>query len=246
MSTSFQKYYINKDIIYDYECSHNNRKKLYNRYCKTCKKNICNWCKGHDNHNVINFDSIEPNEETFDKFEKQLIHMKSIGDELNKKYLKIFQVKEKIDRISNLINEVYEQLKNYTNEFESHLKFNSTIFNSYKKDKRNYYILSNFSKLDFDSEAKYLDNLDKNQNIYRAESLVNLYDDNKNTNYKLDGKTEFSENGFSSQIEVNQILVKERSQIIRPLKNKINLLKHQMEKKKKICGYQKNIVKIGD
>jgi len=227
MSTSFQKYYINKDIIYDYECSHNNRKKLYNRYCKTCKKNICNWCKGHDNHNIINLDSIEPNEETYDKFEKQLMHMKSIGDELNKKYLKIFKAKENINRISKLINEVYEQLKNYTNEFESHLKFNSTIFNSYKKDKRNYYILSNFSKLDFTSESKYLDNLDKNQNIYKAESLANLYDDNKNTNYKLNGKSEFSENGFSSQIEMNQILVKERSQIILEYENKLEKLKEK-------------------
>ena len=134
---------------------HNNRKKPYNKYCRTCKKNICNWCKGHEKHNIIRFDSIEPDEDLFNKFEKKLVNMQSIGDELNKKYLKIFQAKENIEIISCLINEVHEQLKNYTNEFESHFKFNSVIFNCYKKEKMNFYILSNFIKFDFTSEAKY-------------------------------------------------------------------------------------------
>jgi hypothetical protein len=223
MSTSFQKYYINQNLINDFECLHNTRKKLYNKYCKTCNKNICNWCKGHENHKMINLDSIEPDEEMYENFEKQLMHMKSIGDELNKKYLLIFQAKENIDKISKLINEVYDQLKNYTNEFESHYKFNSVIFNCYKKDKRNYYILSNFNKLDFTTEEKYLDNLEKNKNINKVEYISTFYDDNKN--YKINGKLDIKENEFFNQIELKKILRKERTQIISEYEDKIEKLK---------------------
>ena len=226
---SFQKYSINNDLIYDFECLHNKRKRPYNKYCMTCKKNICSWCKDHENHKIISFDSIEPDEEMFNKYENQLVKMQSIKDELNKRYLRIVQAKENIEKISKLINDVHEQLKNLSNEYESHLKFNSVIFNSYKNEKMNFYILSNFKKLDFTSEANYLDNLLKNTNINKAEYIANLFDDNKNN--KINGKSALEED--FNQLEINKNLIKKNTQIIKEYEEKIKQLNDQNSQLKK-------------
>ena len=226
---SFQKYSINNDLIYDFECLHNKRKRPYNKYCMTCKKNICSWCKDHENHKIISFDSIEPDEEMFNKYENQLVKMQSIKDELNKRKLKIVQTKENNEKISKLINDVHEQLKNLSNEYESHLKFNSVIFNSYKNEKMNFYILSNFKKLDFTSEANYLDNLLKNTNINKAEYIANLFDDNKNN--MINGKSALEED--FNQLEINKNLIKKNTQIIKEYEEKIKQLNDQNSQLKK-------------
>ena len=43
-----QNYLIDYSLINDIECEHNNKKRTYNKFCLTCKKNICSWCKGHE------------------------------------------------------------------------------------------------------------------------------------------------------------------------------------------------------
>ena len=58
-------YSIDEELINDIECKHNNKKKPYIKFCLSCEKNICNWCKGHENHQIIDFDSIEPDQEKF-------------------------------------------------------------------------------------------------------------------------------------------------------------------------------------
>ena len=58
-------YILNKQLINNFECKHNNKKNPYNRYCFSCRKDICNWCKGHENHKLVSLESIEPNQEKY-------------------------------------------------------------------------------------------------------------------------------------------------------------------------------------
>ena len=97
-------YIINEQLLNETQCQHKLKKQLFNKYCETCKKNICNWCKGHNNHQTIELDSIEPNEEKFEEIENSIKQMKSIKKEIDEKYSKLDNFFEKI---SNLINDAY-------------------------------------------------------------------------------------------------------------------------------------------
>ena len=70
---------INKELLNDTICkNHNNNIRPYTQYCTTCDKNLCNWCsKTHidSNHNIIDLDSLGPNEELFNKFQQNLEKM---------------------------------------------------------------------------------------------------------------------------------------------------------------------------
>ena len=165
-----QNYLIDYSLINDIECEHNNKKRTYNKFCLTCKKNICSWCKGHENHEKINLDSIEPDEKKYDEFDNKMSNMKLIGEIIEKKYTEIIQIQKYIKELNDIINDVYKKLKKFNSEFESHLKFNEIIFNSYKEDKRNYYILCTFNSLDFNLESDYLN---KDLNFKKINNFIN-------------------------------------------------------------------------
>ena len=176
------RYTINQQWLNDIKCEHNIKKRLYNQYCKTCKKNICIWCKGHKSHETINFDSIEPDQEKFEEIEKSISKMKSIKSKIKEKYSKISRFKEYIDKLIKLIDDAFEKLKEIENTFESHFKFNEQIFNAYKEDKRNYYILINFNSLDFNFEIDYLKNDSTFQTIENYINNINGIKTEKKTN----------------------------------------------------------------
>ena len=96
--------------------------------------------------------------------------MKSIKSKIKEKYSKISRFKEYIDKLIKLIDDAFEKLKEIENTFESHFKFNEQIFNAYKEDKRNYYILINFNSLDFNFEIDYLKN---DSTFQRIENYIN-------------------------------------------------------------------------
>ena len=79
---NFNNYFIDEQLINDIQCKHNNKIKPYNKFCLSCEKNICNWCKGHEKHKIISYDSIEPNQEKYEEYEKNLLNMKSIGEKI--------------------------------------------------------------------------------------------------------------------------------------------------------------------
>ena len=160
-------YFINETLIKDIECKHKER---YNKYCFSCEKNICDMCKGHENHRKIEFNSIEPEQRTYEEFKKNLSEMNYIGEDIKKKYNKIIQIKDLVVDLYSILNKSLQNLKNYVVDFENHLKFNNVIFNSYKNKKKNYYILKNFNSLTFltNIESKYND-----LNIKKIENLIN-------------------------------------------------------------------------
>ena len=165
--TDTNQYIINQQLLNDTKCQHNIKKKAYNKYCIDCKKNICVWCKGHENHETINLDSIEPNQEKFEEVEKSMLNMKSINEKIKQKSLKISQFKKYVNELINLINEANEKLNTIEKTFQSHFKYNQIIFNTYKEDKKNYYILSSFNSLNFNFENDYL----KNDSTFKKTSL---------------------------------------------------------------------------
>jgi hypothetical protein len=95
-------------------------------------------CKGHENHRKIEFNSIEPEQRTYEEFKKNLSEMNYIGEDIKKKYNKIIQIKDLVVDLYSILNKSLQNLKNYVVDFENHLKFNNVIFNSYKNKKKNY------------------------------------------------------------------------------------------------------------
>ena len=81
-----------------------------------------------------------------------------------------------------MIDDAFEKLKEIENTFESHFKFNEQIFNAYKEDKRNYYILINFNSLDFNFEIDYLKNDSTFQTIENYINNINGIKTEKKTN----------------------------------------------------------------
>ena len=172
------QYFIREDLTNDIECKHNNIKKAYIGYCLSCKKNICFWCQGHKLHEIIKFDEIEPSQKDYEKAEEELKNMLSIDEKIRKYISEITNFQKTIMNINELITNSLNQLQQYSEGFNSHLKFNKDIFKLYQDNKRNYYILSNFRSLNFNLESNYLNN-DKNiQQIYKYMK-------------KLDNKSEF-------------------------------------------------------
>ena len=88
------KYFLNRQLIDDYECQHNKKKCHYNRYCISCKKDICAWCKGHESHRLIILESIEPNQEKYEKYEKNILKMYKTGKEIKKNMKKLCKLKK--------------------------------------------------------------------------------------------------------------------------------------------------------
>ena len=168
------QYVLNQELIDDIECKHNNIKKQYKMYCQSCQKNLCIWCKGHECHQLIQFDQIEPSQEEYEKYEKDLSVMESIKDVLKEKFKEIKEKKLYINKLNTIINDVYEKLQKYNQQFESHLKFNKTILSYYVDNKKNYYILKNLKCLDFTTEAEYLKNIKNNDNFKQIDKIVEI------------------------------------------------------------------------
>jgi len=175
-------YFINETLIKDTECKHKER---YNKYCLSCEKNICDMCKGHENHRKIEFNSIEPEQRTYEEFKKNLSEMNYIGEDIKKKYNKIIQIKDLVVDLYTILNKSLQNLKNYVVDFENHLKFNNVIFNSYKYNETNYYILNNFNSLTFMTNIESIYN---NFNIKKIENLINKIADSNEKNMWISEK----------------------------------------------------------
>ena len=144
-------YIIDEKELNDIQCDLHEIKKGYSKYCKTCEKNICNWCEGHDNHELIEFFSLDNKfKELYPKYEENLNKMESVNKNYFKNILLDFRKKKnEIEKILNDINKDISDIIKTEKLFENHLKFNIIIINAYKENKYNYYILKKFENLNF-------------------------------------------------------------------------------------------------
>ena len=156
-------YIIDKNILNDIECNCHELKRRYIKYCLTCDKNLCNWCEGHDKHELKDFNSLDPGPEAYRLYEEKLSKMEAINKSFFEKTLLDFQKrKDNIKKMLDDINDVISDINISANIFEKQLNFNKTIINAYKESKINYYILDNFKNLDFVLNTK---NYEKKWNI---------------------------------------------------------------------------------
>lgn len=227
------QYVLNQELIDDIECKHNNIKKQYKMYCQSCQKNLCIWCKGHECHQLIQFDQIETSQEEYEKYEKDLSVMESIKDVLKEKFKEIKEKKLYINKLNTIINDVYEKLQKYNQQFESHLKFNKTILSYYVDNKKNYYILKNLKYLDFTTEAEYLKNIKNNDNFKQIDKIVEILNNGNHFTFTSTGNLRNNDNNTKDESiidianSLNNLLF-EKEQIIIEKENEINKLNEQI------------------
>ena len=169
-------------------------------------------------HQVIPFESIEPNEEEFDKYQEQLEAMNANIDNIENKYKEIQQIKQDMNFLNDFINETYEKIEKYRNGFKSHLIYISTLFNYYQQNKVNYYILNSIKNLDFTSEVQYLNLINNDDKLKKIETIMTSLKDKNSLNKSNKNKQQINrlniEDELSKHINLNQILKIENSKLI--------------------------------
>ena len=170
-------YIIDNKKLNDIKCDLHEIKKPYTKYCINCNKNICNWCKDHSNHKLIDFSLIEPNPEKYKINEQNLERMSLINTQFFKNASIYFEKKrEQILKILEEINEIISDIEKTSSLFEAQLKFNLSIFNAFKDNQINYYVLKNFNNLKFILDVKsYKNKWDINKfKFLERENKLNL------------------------------------------------------------------------
>ena len=149
-------YEIDEKILNDIKCDLHDIPKSYTKYCRTCHKNLCNWCIGHKGYDLIDLSSIESSPENYKTFEENLNQMRSINVNFFTKTLSAFiKKRDEIQKMLNDINLVISDINKTSKFFGEQLKFNETIFNAYKNDKINYFVLKNFNEQNFILDVKF-------------------------------------------------------------------------------------------
>ena len=106
----------------------NNHYEPYDKYCSSCKKDICIICeKNHSDHDIIPYSKIKPN--------------------VNKLKQKIDELKEKIDNYKEKIKENTAESNNNLENLCLYYKIVNYLFDNYKIRKRNYYTLQNLQDI---------------------------------------------------------------------------------------------------
>ena len=147
------------------ECNEHPKKNIpYSRYCRTCKKDICNNCfkQNHKNHKIEKFEDLDLDDEEYKELEVKENKMKLLKEELSKKQDEIKMFSSKVQQLTNIINIINDLLENIKVKFEeinSNLKKNEKIIEYYNKNQYNYEILKKIKSLRFITNAGNL-NLD--------------------------------------------------------------------------------------
>ena len=103
-----QDHFIIKQEQQNFICTNHN--KFYNSYCERCKIDLCMLCeKDHKNHKIISYGMIIPNNK---ELEINSLDLKMAFDIL----------KENIDKIKHMLNNINENLINYYNIYNNLIK----------------------------------------------------------------------------------------------------------------------------
>ena len=159
--------------------------------------------------------------------------MESIKDVLKEKFKEIKEKKLYINELNTIINDVYEKLQKYNQQFESHLKFNKTILSYYVDNKKNYYILKNLKYLDFTTEAEYLKNIKNNDNFKQIDKIVEILNNGNHFTFTSTGNLRNNDNNTKDESiidianSLNNLLF-EKEQIIIEKENEIKKLNEQI------------------
>ena len=165
-------------------CFHHNE--IYNSYCFNCKKNICNKCynkENHNNHRIIYFETIQPNNDLLETIKNNLMKEKSNLDFLEKNF---------IDSLNTLKNSFYSILKMKRDQY----LLKEGLIKQYEHTPFNYHNITNCIKLNFFCNNitfyKHRNDVNKLQLISQIFNILN--DENEIESKKIQSEIKINKN----------------------------------------------------
>ena len=129
---------------------------MFNSYCLTCNKNICNKCKNgiHKEHHIEQFENIMPDEE-----------------EINKKKLELDIIKKNLSKINDYFIALIEAIKcRFERLYKSkqkEIEIKEKIIADYEKVKYNYNSIMNLKNLNLNSKKNFINSTNNTSWIER-------------------------------------------------------------------------------
>ena len=173
---------------------------IYNSYCYSCNKNICQKCINdiHINHNIENLENIIPKE-----------------DEINKKKLELDIIKENLKKINEYFIALIEAIKCRFERLykakQKEIEIKEKIIRDFEKIKYNYNSIINFKNLNLDNKQNFI-NTKTNLNWIESLNLIFEYlncsiTSEKNTLFKDMNKNKFTiANIYFNNEEIKNII----------------------------------------
>ena len=173
---------------------------MFNSYCLTCNKNICNKCKNgiHKEHHIEQFENIMPDEE-----------------EINKKKLELDIIKKNLSKINDYFIALIEAIKCRFERLykakQKEIEIKEKIIRDFEKIKYNYNSIINFKNLNLDNKQNFI-NTKTNLNWIESLNLIFEYlncsiTSEKNTLFKDINKNKFTiANIYFNNEEIKNII----------------------------------------
>ena len=214
----------------DYKCSEHIQP--FNSYCKNCNKNLCPSCQDeHNDHEIIEFNDITPDESTLEKNLKEL--------------------RKKIDLLKKELNKIKYTFEYITKNIDKYYEINKQIINNFEENRRNYQVLYNIKELNNTYLFKDIDEIISTENI--NVKVINILDifhkmnnmfDEITIIYDVDEKEEemkiFNELFVHNNKDICQMVIEDK---VYELKEKFNIKDYN---KKELRIKLKNIEKCLD
>ena len=146
-----------------YICHKHN--KSFGSFCEDCKKNICLLCESsHDKHNLISFGKLFPKQKKLNYFLQEL--------------------KGKIDKFKDDINQIIMKLKKVSDNFETFYNINESIIKNFSQDKLNYETLYNINNINNNNSIiNDINNIINDNNINnKFNKILDIYNKMNYTN----------------------------------------------------------------
>ena len=183
-----EKQIINYDKIF-FVCNKHNDS--YMSYCVDCKLNLCMYCEEHQNHHVVNFSSIVPD---------------------NKKDEEIKELRKNIDSINNMIDDVIKKLNYVKEKMEIFYNINSEILNNFYENRINksYQTFCNVNEITENIKRSKINDIINETNIgNKISSLLNIYDEliTKDNNH---GEKEIEKNKEKKEKKIEEKNIEEK------------------------------------
>ena len=169
-----KKEYKHKTVKYDeknYYCEKHFEGNKFIKYCKDCKKDLCEKCDiDHRDHKIIFYSTIDKDDNDIEKFKKNLQIMK---EKINDIKVIIEDIKDSLDGAKRLIEKYHEIASDIIKKYQL-----------YNKELKNYRILNTIKNLEVSNKQmiKDLDKIIEEKDIKkRMDILIDIYlNDRKN------------------------------------------------------------------
>ena len=138
-----------------YYCKFHNE--LYISYCENCNSNLCMQCEiEHNGHGIIKFTDIASNKNDFQN--------------------KLSKLKEKIDKMSNIITNIIEILSKVNENLKNYFEIYNEILNNYEIRNRNYEMFKNINYIQNNVHFEEIDKIINSNNIFfQFENIINIF-----------------------------------------------------------------------